>query len=472
MEGYAFYSQNRFTIHRNGDLDQPGFLDGLAVLVSNNLTVNFPGGAAYTVDVGLFSLIGSQDEVRWTGTNGSNSFGNASLSTAYNKDYIPSISFGLHIGSVEPEIEGSLILGGYDSSRCITEPIVSDTTSFNLLDISLNVSRGASAFLKTTAKEVNGLLKVNGASSSGVKILPEPGLPYMYLPRDTCDAIAAHLPVSYNADFNIYLWDTDSPAYSDIVSSPHALAFSFENDGTTETINVPFALLNLTLDSPLTAGPTPYFPCSPWTATSDVPYTLGRAFLQAAFLSHNANTNKHFLAQAPGPDLLAKNVKRIGSTDTTLAGAVNAPDWDSTWERTLKALSSNSTSAPDPNSGSGQDSSSGISGGAIAGIVIGVVIVIAVAAGAYWFLARRRRQANPPAYDNTPSWAQKPPVNTMEMPTAAQVQGPYDPSPAKGYYGHNQAQPAHEAREMPATQPIPELESDSRSRAVELSTER
>ena len=53
LQGYAFYTQQRFTIHRNGNLDQPGFLDGLCVLVSNNLTVNFPGGAGYTVDVGL-----------------------------------------------------------------------------------------------------------------------------------------------------------------------------------------------------------------------------------------------------------------------------------------------------------------------------------------------------------------------------------------------------------------------------------
>lgn len=414
----------------------------------------------------------------WTGTNGSSSFGNATISTAYNGNHIPSISFGLHIGSVEPEIEGSLVFGGYDSSRCITDPIVSDTASFNLVDISLNVSRGESAFLNTTAKQVTGLLKIDGASSSGVEILPEPGFPYMYLPRDTCDAIAAHLPVSYNADFNLYLWDKDSPAYLDIVSSPHTLTFSFSNNGETETINVPFALLNLTLDSPLTARPTPYFPCSPWTATSDVPYTLGRAFLQAAFLSHNANTNTHFLAQAPGPDLLPKNVKKIGSTDTTLSAAVNAPDWDSTWESTLKALESVSTSRPssgnDNGNGNGIDSdgSSGISGGAIAGIVIGVILVILAAGGAYWFFVVRKRRAQPPAYGNTPPWAQKPPSNTMEMPTAGHAQGPYDPSPAKGYYGQNHAPQPYDAREMPATQPVSELESDPRSRAVELSTER
>jgi len=419
-------------------------------------------------------LIGDKNEIVWTGTDGNKTAGNASLLTAYEASYIPSMSFGLHIGSVEPEIEGSLVLGGYDSSRCISDPIVSDTLSFNLVDISLNVSRGESAFLNTTAKEVTGLLRVSGAASTGEDVFPDPGVPYMYLPKDTCDAIAAHLPVTYNADFDLYLWDTNSPAFADIVSSPHTLAFSFQNGGQTETINVPFALLNLTLDSPLTARPTPYFPCRPWDATTGVPYHLGRAFLQAAFLSHNSNTNKHFLAQAPGPDSLPKNVKKIGSTDTTLTAAVNAPDWDSTWESTLKALQSRSTSVPSNGNGgssNSDDGSSGISGGAIAGIVIGVVLVIAAAGGGYWFFVVRKRRAHPPAYNDTPPWAQKPPANTLEMPSAVEAQTPYDPAHAKGYFGQNNAQ-AYDARELPATQPVPELESDPRSRAVELSADR
>lgn len=400
------------------------------------------------------------------------------LSTAYTGNHIPSQSFGLHIGSVEPIIEGSLVLGGYDSSRCISEPIISDTTSFNLVDISLNVSRGASAFLNTTTNEVSGLLQVNGSPVSGVEVSPEPGVPYLYLPKDTCDAIAAHLPVSYNADFNLYLWDTESSAYAEIVSSPHALVFSFASGSTGKTgiINVPFALLNLTLDSPLTSRPTPYFPCSPWTASDDVPYHLGRAFLQAAFLSHNSNTDKHFLAQAPGPDLLSKNVKRIGSTDSTISPAVNAPDWDTTWASTLKALSGSSVAAPGSTNSNGSNnedsSSSGLSGGAIAGIVIGVILVILAAAGGFWFFVFRKRRTNPPAY-GTPAWEQKgTPSNNLEMPTAAQAQQPYDPSPAKGYYGYNQNQPYGRATEMAAEHPVPELESDSRSRAVELSAER
>jgi len=34
--------------------------------------------------------------------------------------------------------------------------------------------------------------------------------PYIYLPRSSCDAIAAKLPVSYNSDLGLYFWDTTS----------------------------------------------------------------------------------------------------------------------------------------------------------------------------------------------------------------------------------------------------------------------
>lgn len=420
----------------------------------------------------------------WANENKSTSAGNQPLAVAYKDNHIPSRSFGLHIGSVEPQIEGSLVLGGYDSSRCITEPIVSGAESFKLTDISLNVSSGTSAFFNTKTTEITGLFKADGKSVSGQDVVPDPGLPYMYLPRDTCDAIAAHLPVSYNADFNLYLWDTKSPAYEQIVSSPHALVFSFSSSGGADgTIHVPFALLNLTLDQPLASQPTAYFPCSPHEASQDVPYHLGRAFLQAAFLSYNYNTDKYFLAQAPGPDLLSKNVKRIAATDSTLAAAVNAPSWDATWASTLKALEGGSVTGGS-SAGNGTTSETtedkGLSTGAIVGIVIAVVAAIGAAA-LFFFIRRRRNRQNRQnqgpwgAGAGAPAWESKPPPsNNLEMPTPVSAQQPYDPNPTKGYYAYGQQQQHPQGRftEMPATQPVPELESDSRSRAVELSTER
>ena len=441
-------------------------------------------------------MYGSEEFASWTLVDGSEFQANLTMNAAYVGSYIPSKSFGLHIGSVASKISGSLILGGYDASRCFMDPIVSDTTTFKLLDISLNVTRGLSAFLKTDKSEVPGLLKINGGKATELEVQPEPGVPYLYLPKDTCDAIAEHLPVTYNEDFNLYLWDTDSPAYSEIVSSPHSLVFSFGSEANisqTANINVPFALLNLTLDAPITTQPTPYFPCSPWTSSGDVPYHLGRAFLQGAFLGANSQTNKLFLAQAPGPDYPAKDVKKITSTDSVITPALNAPDWDSTWATALKALTSsasgtgtggtansNGTAPTDGSSSDETDSNTVLSKGALAGIVAAGVLAIVGGAFAVWyfiFYKKRKQQlellqkqqqqqsSSPPHYPSQAVWSAKDPTPESSTPELA------GSSYQQHYLDQYQEQYQQQAQYSEKSSFVPITELDCKSNASELSSE-
>lgn len=229
---------------------------------------------------------------------------------------------------------------------------------------------------------------------NNIPVHPRPGVPHLYLPKDTCDAIASHLPVTYSSEFNLYLWDTEKQAYKDILSSPHHLAFTFASDnGDESTISVPFALLNLTLTSPIVSTATQYFPCKPWTPDT-TGYTLGNAFLQSAFLAQNWEQNKLFLAQAPGPDYLDASIQKIGNTDTTLTPARNPPNWETSWSRTFKALPANSSgSSPSPSTPTEAADSSAISGGAIAGIVVGAIAGLAIIGGLVWFFMRRRKQS-------------------------------------------------------------------------------
>ncbi|KAK5008718.1 hypothetical protein LTR28_003592, partial [Elasticomyces elasticus] len=112
----------------------------------------------------------------------------------------------------------------------------------------------------------------------------------------------------------------------------------------------------------------------------------------AAFLAQNWQTNKLFLAQAPGPAFLPQNIKSISATDSSLSPATNPPDWASTWSGTLKALSGSTSLSADSSS----SSSSGLSGGAIAGIVVGVVVgVLVIFALAFLAIRRRKRKQNP-----------------------------------------------------------------------------
>ncbi|TKA77801.1 hypothetical protein B0A49_00929 [Cryomyces minteri] len=377
-----------------------GFLDLHGMSASENMTVNYPDSRfSYTMDVGQLSMYGGSSNWSWTSTNGSSITWNRTLPDAYTAGYIPSVSYGLHIGSAEPNVSGSLYWGGYDSSRCLSSPIVSNNQLVELVDVSIGVDSGASPFPNSPTGQIHGLLQVNGAQINNVSAMPNPGVPYMYLPGSTCDAIAAHLPVTFNPFMGLYFWNTSQQSYREIVKSPSYLNFTFVRNASDpsfyrESIRVPFALLNLTMQQPLVPSAASYFPCKPYNPADGSTYHLGRAFLQAAFLAQNWQTSKLWLAQAPGPDTPLVNVKRVAATDDFLTPMTNAPQLFDTWTM-LKPLRSsvsnptNSTTPTDPSA----STSTGLSAGAKAGTAVGVVAgVVALAALALFALRRRKHR--------------------------------------------------------------------------------
>ncbi|KAG9523106.1 hypothetical protein KCV07_g2773, partial [Aureobasidium melanogenum] len=384
LEGSGFLGTRRIDFG-------PGWLDAVAVSMTSNFTVtDSQPNTSYTLDVGMLSLDTGLDTVNWTTGNGSDVSCYRFLYRAYQTGNISSVSFGLHVGSVWPWIPGSLVLGGYDRSRCISTPIVSDTNDFSLAELSLEVASGGWPFLNTSKNDPEHLLHIDDANTSinSLTVLPNPGVPYIYLPGSTCSMIASFLPVIYDEALGHYIWQRTDTRFAEIVSSPSALKFSFNTDTGIESISVPFALLNLTLDYPISSTPMQYFPCVSYTPPDGSLYHLGRAFLQAAFLGQQGQTNKTFLAQAPGPVVMAEAITQLASTDTRLTAMANPPDWNATWTGQLKALpdyvGTGSTRAKD---------SDGLSGGAIAGIVVGAVagVVLCVIAG---FVLYRRRKSS------------------------------------------------------------------------------
>lgn len=273
-----------------------------------------------------------------------------------------------------------------------------ETFLINLLDISIGVDHGASPFPYSMR---HGLLAAGNSSIPGsLNVTIDPAAPYLNLPQSTCDSIASQLPVTYNSDYGLYFWNIQDPRFAQIVTSPSYLGFSFafepsNTDLGNLTIRVPFQLLNLTLDAPLINRPTAYFPCQPPQLTST--YSLGRAFLQAAFLGVNRNGDawRWFLGQAPGPNITSTPDPRIFLLNNT-SGIPNGPvkTWNNTWDgfwtplredqvtktnstgnystsTTDGASTSSSTSIPKP-----QNASHRLSGSAIVGIVLGCVIFL------------------------------------------------------------------------------------------------
>ncbi|KAJ9484075.1 hypothetical protein VN97_g9322 [Penicillium thymicola] len=351
----------------------------------------YPNGKRYPVSVGILSLGGSRPThleykfnliCAWEHWNESSSY------------RIPSYSWGMHIGSVDLNIPGSLILGGYDQTRVLgqvsSQPVHGSSDfgslSIYLADIGIGVATGNSPF---DFENKSGLFKwANSTTGSDKYVEIDPALPYLYLPKETCDAIAAELPVTFNEGLGLYFWNTDE-SYAKITSSPAYMSFTFGSGTTTQnvTIKVPFQLLKLTLQAPLVELNRTYFPCYPSSSS-----ILGRAFLQAAFIGTNwqegVGGGSWFLAQAPGPATGPSNIKSIEISDTSLKASANS--WEDTWDGFWVTLPSN-------------NSNSGLSTGAKAGIGIGCAIgglaLIGILAWAIVSRQKRRTNSHPATTD-------------------------------------------------------------------------
>ncbi|KAI8957022.1 hypothetical protein F5Y11DRAFT_361193 [Daldinia sp. FL1419] len=315
-------------------------VDNFAMALMSDTQLRYPNGEKHPLFAGCLGLGAAPNIINHSfalrpGQTASSINTSLLVGNLFVDHSIPSQTFGLHIGSaVSHRVPGSLWVGGYDRNRAVSDmlsiPIPDPFTKFSgapLADISINVVKGSSPFPWNSK---GGLLASGNSSIGGqLGLAIDPCLPYLNLPRSTCDAIAAEIPVKLDDGLGLYLWDTASPDYTRIIQSPSVLTFTFvDPDSNLHKVNisVPFSHLNLTLDEPLVDKPTPYFPCN---AASNSEYTLGRAFLQDAFIGANFYTAVYFLSQAPGPNLNSANVMAMDHNSRTIEASKN--DWATSW---------------------------------------------------------------------------------------------------------------------------------------------
>ncbi|KAK2591515.1 hypothetical protein QQS21_010790 [Conoideocrella luteorostrata] len=384
--------------------------DALSVSRSSALNLTFlrsiewnstlPNNQSYSPEFGLLSLAersfmqpGILQQLKWGGEIGS-------------------ASFGLHIGSAALKQPMSLVFGGYEQNRALGDVAVFDDYSLGasclLSGLTLGVAKGGSPFNDSDIRESRPLsvwqgvgtsqkgqqaASALGASHGSAVIFPNPGTSLIHLPPGNCEAIAKYLPVTFSKDLQLYTWNTKDSQFKHIVDSPAYIGFVF-SDRTAKkvTINVPFKLLNLTLDKPIVQEPVQYFPCVSHDSPNGV-WTLGRAFLQGAFLAIHQDQNLLYLAQAPGPDMDQRVVQALAENDTVVHTNL-ADTFDTTWGSTWNVLD-----APVENNGKNntaestpEEASHGLARGAIAGIVIGVVAGLAFVVVLAFLYMRRGSQ--------------------------------------------------------------------------------
>lgn len=276
----------------------------------------------------------------------------AFLEQLYAQNVTPSLTYGYTAGNQYrlDEVYGSLVLGGYDQSRFtptnVTFPFYEDISR----DLLVNIQA-----ITTDSGSTN--LLPDGSISAFV----DSTIPMIYLPESACTAFETAFNLTYNTDYNLYL--VNSSQHTQLKAADPTVDFilgTAATGGETVKISLPYGAFDLQVQYPIVENPNSsyYFPLQ--RAANSTQYTLGRTFLQEAYLIADYENSNFTIAPC---------------------------SWDQTalQNESIKAIIGSKYHLSD------HTSSGGISGSAIAGVVVGIVAVIVILGAILWFLRRRKR---------------------------------------------------------------------------------
>jgi len=424
---------------------------GYAQYGLDNLTFGTTGVSLPSTIIGSFNTTGSLNATQYLlGFLGvgivPGSFNNTQIPSALSalvekEGSIPSHSYGYTAGAKYQGkgVPNSLTLGGYDANR-----FVPHNTTFTL-----NPSQNPEVY-------INSISIHNSTTSTDVVLSPDrisavidSSTPYLWFPKAACDRFANILGLVYDSTLNLYTFPTNSSQRDVLGRSNLSFTFSLSDVSASPnlvTINMPYEAFDLELTFPAipnTAAGAPnsqkfYFPLR--QATSKEQYTIGRVFLQEAYLITDYERNTFSVHQAlfPASPLLDTRILSITRPSTsTFSGP------------------------PLVKGGSGMK----LSTAAIVGISIGVVALTVFLTLAILYCRRRR---NKPAVDD-----EKPPAATtrtlMDRLRRRKQSIAFEAGGDSTYPTEVGADATHERFELPA--PFAPVELDSEDGTFDGTTE-
>ncbi|KAF2841866.1 acid protease, partial [Patellaria atrata CBS 101060] len=279
------------------------------------------------------------------------------MSTLREQNLIPSLSFGFTAGARYQftGVLASLTLGGYDSSKFIPN------------DVSF-------VFNPDNERELTvGLRSITTTKDSDVQLLPDPiyafvdsTVPHIWLPIEACRIFEDTFGLIYDNVTDLYLVEDD--LHDTLLEENANITFTLGRDlktGATVDIVFPYAAFDLTAKAGYFGlrEDTKYFPLR--RAHNNTQYTLGRTFLQEAYVTvdwERANFN-------------VSQVKWVLGEPQNIVAIPAAHGYH------------NSTSPPS------EGGSSSPGSGTIAGIALGAVALVVVLILAFLYHRRRSRAA-------------------------------------------------------------------------------
>ena len=221
---------------------------------------------------------------------------------------IPSLSWSYTAGAAyqQPFGFGSLILGGYDTTRFdpnnLTIPFGPDTSRDLLVGIQSIRS-----------------------SNSHAQLLPQPAffwidstVSQMWLPLDACIAFEQAFGISWDTANSLYL--VNDTLHDQLISQNPNITFTIGSElsgGPSVEIDFPYAAFDLNASLPLVNASSRYFPLQ--RATNESQYTLGRVFLQEAYVTADYERSTFQVQRAIFPDQsIAANLVAIQPENSTI----------------------------------------------------------------------------------------------------------------------------------------------------------
>ena len=335
------------------------------------------------------------------------------LSSLQNRSMIPSLAYGFTAGAsyrklqaheLDPFLtlahtgnaDASLTLGGYDASRS------------TLNNVSFSFATAPTRQLVVGLKSISYSDSNNKNSpllQKGILTLVDSLTPQIWLPLDACQSFEKAFGIVYDEVSNLYL--VNQTVHDRLAQQNASITFELSNNpngGPSVQVTLPYASFDLEIGGPpLAKEASKYFPLR--RAADENQYTLGRTFLQEAlviryrsiecklkftrYLVVNYETSEFTISQSLYSQSTPPHIIPILSTNSTTTDSTSTP----------------APKQPQVSVSTGHGSQS-IGTGAIAGIVVGIVL-IALVCGALVFYcrpSRRRRKGSVevPAYPTSP----------------------------------------------------------------------
>lgn len=237
---------------------------------------------------------------------------------------IPSLSFGYTAGASYrlKKVLGSLTLGGYDSSRFTANNLTFSFAS----DDSRSLTIGLQSITASNTLQ-GGVTPL----TSGILSLIDSTIPHIWLPTKACSIFEEAFGLTYDARTELYL--VNDTIHAKLQQLNPIVTFKIGNSvsgGDSLSIELPYLAFDLQASSPIYPTAKNYFPLR--RASNDTQYTLGRTFLQEAYVIVDYERSNFSVSQALFKD---PNPQQIVTIDSVSSGDNSTSTFSNSSSRVL-----------------------------------------------------------------------------------------------------------------------------------------